>query len=414
MENNPNRPDPSPERSPKIDRHILRYIFISLAILVLFAFALANFGTVVSVLGKALSLLSPVVIGAVAAYLTNMLMKPLERLWDKLFAKKQRKLFKKARRPVCLILSILIVVGVVFAVVFMMIPGLQESYRTLMDNLPAYGKKITGWWNALVKFAARWNISLESKMIDPAAVANKIKAFLTESGSRLLSVTWSATASIVGVAVNVFLGLVFSVYMLAQKETVCFHVKRLLGVILPKRWQPRFYEILDMSDRAFSSYFSGQVVEAVILGVLCCIGMLLFRMPYAGVISVVIGFTALIPIFGAWFGGGVGFLLVLLAEPSKAIWFVVFLVVLQQLEEILIYPRVVGKSVGLPGLLVLIAVTVGGSAFGLVGMICSVPVCSVLYALYQQYFRRKDAETEKLEEETEAEKTGEETEEVTQ
>ena len=136
--------------------------------------------------------------------------------------------------------------------------------------------------------------------------------------------------------------------------------------------------------------FSGQLTEAIIIGILCFLGMLIFRIPYAGAVSVFITVTALVPICGAWLGGGLGALLILLAEPIKAVWFIIYLLILQQVEGNLIYPKVVGKSVGLPGLLVLMAVTIGGEAFGILGMLFSVPVCAVLYSLYQEFMKKSN------------------------
>ena len=179
---------------------------------------------------------------------------------------------------------------------------------------------------------------------------------------------------------NFLLALVFSVYLLAQKETLMAQAKRLLLAAIPKKSAGRTMHILSLTNNAFSSFVTGQVTEAFILGTLCCLGMLILRLPYALPVSVIISFTSLIPIFGAWIGAATGAFLIVFQSPIKAPTFLIFLLILQQVEGNLIYPRVVGKSVGLPGLWVLAAVTVGGGAFGVLGMLLGVPVFVVIYA----------------------------------
>ena len=168
-------------------------------------------------------------------------------------------------------------------------------------------------------------------------------------------------------------------------------MKRLAVTVLPQRKAQRLLSIAALTNQTFTNFVSGQLTEAVIIGVLCFLGMLILGIPYAGAVSAFVAVTALVPIFGAWLGGGLGTLLILLANPVKAVWFVIFLLILQQVEGNLIYPKVVGKSVGLPGLLVLMAVTVGGEAFGILGMLFGVPVCAVLYSLYMEFMKKADA-----------------------
>ena len=170
---------------------------------------------------------------------------------------------------------------------------------------------------------------------------------------------------------------------------VAAHLKKLIVTILPQKKAKQLLSIASLTNQTFSSFVSGQLTEAVIIGILCFLGMLILKLPYAGAISTFVAFTALIPVFGAWLGGGLGAFLILLADPIKAVWFIIYLLLLQQVEGNLIYPKVVGKSVGLPGLLVLMAVTVGGEAFGILGMLFSVPVCAVLYNLYLAFMKNR-------------------------
>ena len=206
----------------------------------------------------------------------------------------------------------------------------------------------------------------------------------------MLDTTVTVTTSIVSAIVNVVLGVVFAIYLLAQKENLIRQTNKVVHTIFKSEVADRLERLAKLVHSVFTKFVTGQLTEAVIIAVLCFIGMLIFRMPYAGMVSVLIGFTALIPMFGAFIGTAIGAFLILFESPVKAIWFVVFIIILQQLENNLIYPKVVGKSVGLPGIWVLCAVTIGGSAFGILGMLFSVPICSVMYVLFKNYINRKN------------------------
>ena len=375
----------------KIDKGMLRRIILALFLLVLFGWALVNLKSVLHFLGKITSLLAPFLIGGGIAFLINVVMRPMEHYWKKLWRNTKSTLPLKLTRPVCLVLSTLFTLGILFAVVFMMIPGLRQSIEGFIGNIPMYVEEVGRWWGNIVQFAERYNIVLPEYAVDTEALVEKIASLINDRGSGIITVTWGATTSLLSGVVNVLLAFVFAMYLLAQKEAVCTHLKRLVTTVLPRQKAQRVLYIAKLSNQTFTNFISGQTIEAVIIGVLCFIGMLIFKMPYAGVVSVIVGATALVPVFGAWLGGGFGAFLILLTEPVKALWFIVFIVVLQQLEGNLIYPKVVGKSVGLPGILVLMAVTIGGGAFGVLGMLLCVPVCAVLYSLYCEFLHKKQA-----------------------
>ena len=241
-------------------------------------------------------------------------------------------------------------------------------------------------------YCADHGITLPELSMNVEDATKFITKLLTSNGDSVVNTTINITTSILGALVNVLLALVFSVYMLAQKEKLVAQGKRLLLAALPEKAGERTMHILKLTNGAFSSFVTGQVTEAFILGTLCCLGMLILRLPYALPVSVIISFTSLIPIFGAWIGAATGAFLIVFVSPVKALTFLIFLLILQQVEGNLIYPKVVGKSVGLPGLWVLAAVTVGGGAFGVLGMLLGVPVCSVIYALLQDYLRAQPTE----------------------
>ena len=379
--------DPAPQGSKWPDKTIIRYITRALVLLIIFAWALVNLDVVLRFLGKVLALFTPFLIGGAIAFLINVVLNPLERCWNKVCKKAPAKL----ARPVCLTLSAVLVFGILFAVVFMMIPSLRESGDEFIQNIPMYVDEIGCWWADTVRFAAKYNIVLPEYAIDSDLLIEKITTFINDEGSGIITVTWGAATSILSGLVDVLLAFVFALYLLAKKEVVAAHLKKLITTVLSQKKAKRLLSIASLTNQTFTNFVSGQLTEAVIIGVLCFFGMLILRIPYAGAVSAFVAVTALVPIFGAWLGGGLGAFLILLAEPIKAVWFIIYLLILQQVEGNLIYPKVVGKSVGLPGLLVLMAVTIGGGAFGILGMLFSVPVCAVLYSLYLEFMKKSNA-----------------------
>ena len=376
----------SPENRP-LDKEIVRYIIHSLLLVILFAWALIKLDSVMRFLEKVLSLFSPFLLGGGIAFLINVVLTPLERRWNRAC----RKIPAKLARPVCLTLSAVLVFGILFAVVFMMIPSLRKSGDEFIQNIPMYVDEIGRWWADTVHFAAKYNIILPEYAIDSDLLIEKITTFINDEGSGIITVTWGAATSILSGLVDVLLAFVFALYLLAKKEVVAAHLKKLITTVLSQKKAKRLLSIASLTNQTFTNFVSGQLTEAVIIGVLCFFGMLILRIPYAGAVSAFVAVTALVPIFGTWLGGGLGAFLILLAEPIKAVWFIVYLLILQQVEGNLIYPKVVGKSVGLPGLLVLMAVTIGGGAFGILGMLFSVPVCAVLYSLYLEFMKKSNA-----------------------
>ena len=376
--------DSAPQERKWPDKAIIRYIIRALVLLIVFALALVNLDAVLRFLGKVLALFTPFLIGGAIAFLINIVLRPLECCWNKVC----RRAPEKLTRPVCLSASTVLVLGILFAVVFMMIPSLRESGDEFIQNIPAYVEEIGRWWTGVVRFAAKYNIVLPEYVIDSDLLIEKVTALISDEKSGILTVTWGAATSVLSALVDVLLGLVFALYLLAKKEVVAAHLKKLIVTVLPQKTAQRLLSIAALTNQTFTNFVSGQLTEAVIIGVLCFFGMLILGIPYAGAVSAFVTVTALMPIFGAWIGGGFGAFLILLAEPGKALWFILFLTVLQQVEGNLIYPKVVGKSVGLPGLLVLMAVTIGGEAFGILGMLFSVPVCAVLFSLYLEFMKK--------------------------
>lgn len=379
--------NPSRQGSKWMDETIIRHIIRVLLLLIVFIWALVNLDAVLHFIGRVLALFTPFLIGVVIAFLINIVLRSLECCWNKVCPKNHAKL----TRPVCLTASTMLVLGILFAVVFMMIPSLRESGNEFIQNIPVYVEEIVQWWTDVVQFAAKYNIVLPEYAIDSDLLIEKAVALISNEGSGILTITWDAAISVLSVLLDALLGFIFALYLLAKKEVVVAHLKKLIVTVLPKKKAQRLLSIASLTNQTFTNFVSGQLTEAVIIGVLCFFGMLILGIPYASAISVFVAVTALVPIFGAWIGGGFGAFLILLAEPDKVLWFILFLLILQQVEGNLIYPKVVGKSVGLPGLLVLMAVTIGGEAFGVLGMLFSVPVCAVLFSLYLEFIKKASA-----------------------
>lgn len=358
----------------------IKYAVAGAIIIILFAWGINNQDKVSDIANKIFALISPFVTGSCFAFIINVLMRPIEKAYDKIFKKSKEKTRNKFKRPVCLILSTLLIIGLLFALLFIIIPEFIKALQTLGKSVPGYIAQIEEWINKLVTFASSHGFTIPEMSFNSSKILDTVKNFISDSG--LVDKTLNFTGSLVSGVVNLIVAIAFSLYLLAQKEKLGSQVKKLMQAFLPRKNDVnRIVNFVEIVDRTFTSFIAGQLTEAVIIGALCFIGMLIFKMPYAAVISVLVGFTALIPVFGAFIGTAVGAFLILLDEPMKAVWFVVFIVILQQLEGNLIYPKVVGKSVGLPGIWVLVAVTIGGTAGGILGILLSVPACAVIYCL---------------------------------
>ena len=376
----------------ELNKRNFKCILLLVLCAILLYWGLNNLSALSAVVDSFFSLLAPLLLGICVAYVVNLLLKVVERLWDKALAKAPEIWRGKLKRPICLTLTMLLFLGIIFAIIFILIPRLEEAGATLVANVPVYVDQLQSWWNGVIAFAAERGVTLPELSMNADNATKVLKDFLTNNGDNVVNTTLDITTSILGALVNFLLALVFSVYLLAQKEKLLAQSKRLLLAAIPKKAGKRTMHILKITNNAFSSFVTGQVTEAFILGTLCCIGMLILRLPYALPVSVIIASLSLIPIFGAWIGAATGAFLIVFQSPIKALTFLIFLLILQQVEGNLIYPKVVGKSVGLPGLWVLAAVTLGGGAFGVLGMLLGVPVCSIVYSLVQEFIRGKPAE----------------------
>ena len=225
---------------------------------------------------------------------------------------------------------------------------------------------------------------------------NEITSYINNNRNEIMQITIGVASSFLGSITSIIIGIVFAIYILLKKEDLSRQFKKILKAYLPEKYERRIEEIAKLSNITFGNFISGQCLESLIIGLLCFIGMLILQIPYASTISVLVGFTALIPVFGAFIGTFIGAFLIFMVEPFKALIFIIFIIILQQLEGNIIYPKVVGKSVGLPSIWVMVAVTIGASIYGILGMILSVPLCSILYSIIKTDVNLKIEEKNKV------------------
>ena len=272
---------PAPQGGKWPDETIIRYIIRAFLLLIVFAWALVNLDAVLCFLGKVLALFTPFLIGGAIAFLINVVLRPMECCWNRACRKAPAKL----TRPVCLTASTVLILGILFAVVFMMLPSLRESGDEFIHNIPVYVEEIGRWWADVVQFAAKYNIVLPEYVIDSDLLIEKVTALISDEKSGILTVTWGAATSVLSVFVDVLLGLVFALYLLAKKEVVAAHLKKLIETVLPQKTAQRLLSIAALTNQTFTNFVSGQLTEAVIIGVLCFFGMLILGIPYAGAVS---------------------------------------------------------------------------------------------------------------------------------
>lgn len=370
-------------KKPYGDYSIRRAMLLIAFGVLLFVLA-GNLSAVGKFFGWCLSLISPLILGLAIAFVLNVLMRGFE---EKVFAAMGRSAkpgVRRWRRPlslICTFLSILVVIALILLVI---IPGIEETVTGLAVQLPAFAKRCLEWITGLM---VEYNISADliaELQVDWNNFFGVIYDALLNGTGSLFDFATGLTTSLFGGLIDFFVGLVLAIYVVLQKEKIAAFIDRALSAFLSERVTNKIEEIARLSNQTFANFITGQLLEAVILGVLCFIGMLIFGFPYAGVVSVLVAVSALIPIFGAWIGGGISAFLILMESPVKALLFLVFLIVLQQLENNLIYPRVVGKQVGLPAILVILAVMVGSEIGGIAAILVSVPICSVCYTLFRQ------------------------------
>lgn len=332
--------------------------------------------TVNSLISGVIGAASPIFIGCIIAYPLNILMSFYERHW---FPKTKKRFAVKTRRPVCLVLAVITLLAIITLVLGLVIPQFIDCIKLIINAFPGAVGKITAF---LEKYKILTDNTIEYlKSIDWQSWLKDAAALLTSGIGSVMEAVFVTVSSVFSGLVTALLSIIFAVYLLIGKNRLSSQVDRLMKRYMKPKWYDRTRYTVGIIDDCFRRYIVGQCIEALILGALCTIGMLIFRLPYAPMIGALIALTALIPIAGAYIGAGVGAFLILMESPIKAVFFLIFIVILQQLEGNLIYPRVVGSSIGLPGIWVLAAVTIGGGVMGIGGMLLGVPLAAALYRI---------------------------------
>ena len=341
---------------------------------------LQNLGSVGLAVGQILSMLSPFLLGSAMAFILNVPMRAIER---GIF----RGAAGKVRRPLSLLLTLIAVIGVLVLASCVIGPGIGEAASSITAQIPYAIQRLQNHLEQLSAYLPQLQEYLGTLDFNWATISKRALEIAQAWGSGLVNSGGVLIGGVVSGVSTFVIALIFSFYILLQKEKLSRQGRQVLYALLPERGADRALEILRLSERTFSSFLSGQCLEAVILGTLFVISMTIFRLPYALLVGVLISLTALIPIVGAFIGCAVGALLIAVTDPWKALLFIVLFLVLQQVEGNLIYPHVVGSSVGLPSIWVLAAVTLGGKLMGIVGMLFFIPLCSVFYALFRGFVK---------------------------
>lgn len=341
--------------------------------------ALLNMNATMSFIGWLIAMFTPFFIGLCIAFVLNIIIMRLENQVFKFLNKPKYKLWRKIKRVVCLVISMLLVILVISALLFFIVPQLMQSFEMLARNIPSYVsylQNLTYWIADRIHFS---ELGLDSLALDWNSMLAKAGDWVVNASPQVFSFASGLTS----VMFNFFMGVVFAVYLLLNKESLLYDLKRVLHAFLPRHRIGRVYEVADLANKTFTNFIVGQLTEAVILGTMYFIGTGIFRMPYAPLISTLMAVCSLIPLFGPLLGIIPSALILLMVDPKLAIIFVVMAIIFQQIEGNFIYPKVVGNSIGLPGMWVLLALLIGGYLFGGIGMILAVPVCSVIYSIFR-------------------------------
>ena len=359
----------------------IRELIVFTALLVV---ALWKFDVVLGVLKTIWDIIFPFVLGGAIAFLTNV---PMSFLEKKIFenVKKKNKIVRKLKRPISLILTIVLVVGVIALVMFGVIPQLTRTMGTLVTSINDFIPQMQSWIGEFFHNNQEIMNLVDQIEFDPDQAIKWGISLLGNGAGNMMNTTMSAVGSIVSGVATFFIAFSFACYILFQKEKLHIQIRKVFFAFLPRQKADTFLKVCSLTYRTFANFIAGQCLEAVILGSMFVVTLSILRMPYALLIGILIAFTALIPIFGAFIGCAVGSFLIFMVNPQQAILFVIVFLVLQQIEGNLIYPHVVGESVGLPSIWVLAAVTIGGSLMGIVGMLVFIPLLSVIYTIFREF-----------------------------
>ena len=379
----------------KLDKENTKQIIKIVIVAIVLLAVVLNLSTVWSGIKVFLNIISPFIWGLAIAFVLNIFMSFYENIVFKSRNKDAKKHVKttdknigkkkRYKRTLSIILSIITIVAIIAIIMILILPEFYEVISNLVKNIPNYLVSLRDLAIETTERVPEINNFIQSITIDTEALKNGIMNISKD----VLDITISQATGLIGNIVNSFISIVFAVYILANKEELKLQAKKFVYARFSKEKADYIIKVSRLARTSFRNFLTGQAKEAVILGVLCAIGMWILGIPYAGPIGALTGLTAFIPIVGAFIGGFIGAVLIVVIDPIKALIFIIFIIVLQQVEGNLIYPHVVGKNMGLPGIWVLVAITIGGSLFGIVGMIIGLPIVSVFYAIIKENTNKK-------------------------
>lgn len=357
---------------------------------ILIYLSVKNIGTLAETFRWGLDLLMPLILGVFIALILNV---PVHFFESHLFRKTKKEKVKKLRRPVAMVLSVILILGILAGIVGLIIPELIDAVKIIIDGVIEVANSISKaeMPSVLEKIPLGeqlYNNILTS--VDWNKIVTSLQTWLTQQGSTIMNTAVGTVSSVVTWIVNFIIALIFAIYVLSSKEKLKNQTKRLVRAWIPEKIGNRLLHASSVGMKIFRSFVSGQTLEAVILGTLCMIGMLILQIPYAPMVGALVGVTAIIPVVGSFVGTVVGAFMILTVSPTKALIFIIYLLILQQIEGNLIYPKVMGDRVNLPAMWVLAAVTIGGGIAGPVGMLLGVPVTSTLYVLIREETEKRE------------------------
>ena len=367
----------------KLDKETMKKLRELILFTIIILIALANYPLIFQAIRFVFGIIFPFLLGGAIAFVLNVPMSFFEELIFRNKYLKDKKVAKKLARPISLILTIAVVIGVVVLVMFVVIPELGKTLLSLGLTIRTFIPEAQRFLEELFTDNPEIQTWLDNLNLDPERMINSAMTFLQNGAGNVLDSTVSAIGSIVSGVTTFVIAFVFACYILLQKEKLRVQVRKVMYAFLSEKQVEWCLEVSSLTAKSFSNFLTGQCVEAMILGMMFFIAMTIFNMPYAMLVGVLIAFTALISIFGAFIGCVIGAFLILMVDPLQALGFIIMFLILQQIEGNLIYPKVVGSSVGLPSIWVLAAVTIGGSLMGVVGMLIFIPIVSVVYNLFR-------------------------------
>lgn len=356
-----------------------RTLLLLITYTVLLYWGLNHLGMFMGIIKRLLEVVFPFLVGGAIAFVLNAPMKNIEKMIAPVLSEN-----KAVLRAVSILLSFLLALGIVAFVVMLVIPEVMDTLMQLNAGIPEFLEDVNAWISEVTKNHPEAKEYLLSFELNWSDIMQRILGVLQDAAGNVVSSTVGMATSVIGGIVSAAIGVIFSIYILAQKEKLGAQFRKIIYAYFPEKAVVHILKVGRLANRTFSGFISGQCTEAVVFGLLCYVAMTIFRFPYAACIAAMIGFLTLLPVVGAFLGTTVGALLIMVNSPVQALWFIVLILVLQQIDGNLIYPRIVGNSVGLPSLWVLAAVTVGGNLLGIGGILVFVPLVSVFYALFRE------------------------------